>query len=101
MTPAFLALALTTVPWDGASTVALGVGESRTLVAPRPVRYVSIGAGDIMELGVTKDLSTVQLRGIRPGVRTVVIHYQDRTRATVELRVDRPQLARSGRGPRR
>jgi hypothetical protein len=101
MTAALLALSLATAPWDGASPVSLGVGESRALIAPRPVRYVSIGASDIMELAVTKDLTTVQLRGIRPGARTVVIHYQDRTRVTVELRVDRPPLARRGRGTRR
>ncbi len=46
---------------------------------------MSIGASDIMELAVTKDLTTAQLRGIRPGARTVVIHSQDRTRVTVEL----------------
>ncbi|MDX2008733.1 MAG: hypothetical protein SFW67_01000 [Myxococcaceae bacterium] len=100
MLAACLALTLGSVPWDGRSSIDLQVGEALQLDAPRPVRFVSVGASDVVELGVTKDLRAVQLKGLRRGVRTIVVHFQDRTRATLELRVS-AALASARRGVRR
>ena len=90
MLAACLAVALGAVPWDGRSPIELQVGEALHLDAPRPVRFVSVGASDVVELAVSRDLRTVQLKGVRRGVRTVVVHFQDRSRSTLELRVSTP-----------
>jgi len=96
MTAALVSLFVTAAPisWDGHSPIELAVGQSVTVALPRSVRFVSTGAGDVIELGVSRDLRTVELRGLRRGTRTVVAHFQDRTRAPLELKV---VAARQGR----
>ncbi|MBL8918961.1 MAG: pilus assembly protein N-terminal domain-containing protein [Myxococcaceae bacterium] len=90
-----LVIASTPLRWDGRSPVEVGVGTSVSLEVPRALRFVSVGGGDVVEVAVSRDLRTVQLRGLRRGSRTVVAHFQDRTRAQLELKVVGP--ARSGR----
>jgi hypothetical protein len=97
MLAALVSLGLCAVPWDGHSPIELSVGEAVLLEAPGPVRFVSVGGSDVVELGVTKDLRSVHVKGLRRGIRSVVVHYQDRTRAVVELRVSASGPARAGR----
>jgi len=89
MTAAILSLLITAAPvtWDGRSAIEVSVGDSVTVQLPRLVRFVSVGAGDVLELGVSRDLRSMQLRGLRRGNRTVTAHFQDRTRAVLELKV--------------
>lgn len=67
MTAALLSLVVTAAPlaWDGRSPVELDVGATMTLALPRAVRFVSIGGGDVVDVGVSRDLCTVQLKGLR------------------------------------
>lgn len=83
--------------WDGRSPVELGVGATVSLEAPRLLRFVSVGGGDVVDVGVSRDLRTVQLRGLRRGTCTVTAYFQDRTRAPLQLTVVSHPVARSGR----
>jgi hypothetical protein len=99
MSAALLALvvAATPVAWDGRSPIEVRVGDTVSLEVPRTLRFVSVGGGDVVDVGVSRDLRTVQLRGLRRGTRTVVAHFQDRTRAPLQLSVVPHPVARSGR----
>lgn len=102
MSAALLALvvAATPVAWDGRSPIEVRVGDTVSLEVPRTLRFVSVGGGDVVDVGVSRDLRTVQLRGLRGlrrGTRTVVAHFQDRTRAPLQLSVVPHPVARSGR----
>lgn len=89
MTPLLLALVLAspTLEWDGQSPIDVPVGDAVEVALPKTVRFVSVGAGDVVDLGVSRDLRTLHLKGLRRGTRTIVAHFKDRTRARLELRV--------------
>jgi Flp pilus assembly secretin CpaC len=89
MIAAMVSLVVTAAPmtWDGRSPIEVSVGDSVTVELPRLVRFVSVGAGDVLDLGVSRDLRSVHLRGLRRGTRTVTAHFQDRTRAVLEIKV--------------
>lgn len=99
MSLSLVALVLTAAPmtWDGRSPIEVPVGDSVTVELPRLIRFVSVGAGDVLELGVSRDLKSMQLKGLRRGNRTVTAHFQDRTRAVLELKVVTTPAGRSAR----
>lgn len=99
MIAAMLSLVVTAAPmtWDGRSAIEVSVGDSVTIEFPRLVRFVSVGAGDVLDLGVSRDLRSMQLRGLRRGTRTVTAHFQDRTRAVLELKVVTTNAGRPSR----
>ena len=99
MIAAMLSLVVSAAPmaWDGRSPIEVPVGDSVTIEFPRLVRFVSVGAGDVLDLGVSRDLRSMQLRGLRRGNRTVTAHFQDRTRAVLELKVVTTNAGRPSR----
>ena len=88
---ALLALVLHAAPpiWDGRSPVEVRVGDTVTLAVPRSLRFVSVGGGDVVEVGVSRDLRVIHVRGLRRGNRTLMAHFQDRTRLPLDLKVTR------------
>lgn len=92
-----LVVAATPLPWDGQSPVEVSVGATVSLEAPRALRFVSVGGGDVVDVAVSRDLRTVQLKGLRRGTRTVTAHFQDRSRALLQLTVVSHPVGRAGR----
>lgn len=88
MLPLLLSLALHGgASWDGPTSVQVPVGASVSIDTPTPLRFVSVGGGDVVDVTVSRDLKRIQLKGLRKGTRTVTAYFRDGKRVRLELAV--------------